>query len=72
MHIVWCNIIKKQCNVPLCGLDNCTHPQQLWSHSLSKQILHPSEEEEEEEGWGAATVSERERKLSHAAYWKLY
>lgn len=66
MYVVWCSVIKKQCNVPLCGLDNCTRSLSVTviSLSLPQQILHPSEEEDEE-GWD--TVSERERNLYHAA-----
>lgn len=68
MFVVWRSVIKKQCNVPLCGLDSCTRSLLVTviSLSLPKQILHPSEEVEEE-GWGADTVSERERNLYHVA-----
>ena len=67
MYISWCGIIKKQCNVPLCGLDSysCSLSVTVISLSLPKQILHPSEEEEEE-GGVTNTVSERERNLYHA------
>lgn len=68
MYVVWCCVIKKQRNVPLCGLDSCTRSLSVTviSLSLPKQILHPSEEEDEE-GWDADTVSDRERNLYHAA-----